>query len=130
VTFTNGQPAMTGGPETAVFLSLFGGEEDDSGSEGDKPKAWWPNCEEPDLAKHCRSETQHLLLSLPAVPANLKRVEDAVVRDLAWMIEGEVATFIGAVARLPALNRIQIEITLEANGKRFPVKINMPWSGR
>jgi phage gp46-like protein len=130
VTFRNGQPAETDGPETAVLLSLFGGNDDDSGSDGDKPKQWWANHEEPDQAKHYRSETQALILGLPAVPANLKRIEDAVGRDLAWMVAGQVATFVGVVCRMPRLNWIDLEIELEANGERFPVKIGMPWGRR
>lgn len=127
VTIENGQPFMTDGIETAVFLSLFGGNEQDSGSDGDKPLMWWGNWSEPDPARWYRSETQFLLRSIPAVPANIKRIEDAVGRDLAWMTEGGLATFVGVNVRLPALNTIRIEISVQVDGRLFPVTFEMPW---
>lgn len=123
ITFVNGEPKGVVGPESAVFLSLFGGNEEDSGSDGDKPRMWWGSVEESDPAKRYRSELQHVLLGLPITPANLKRAEDAAGRDLAWMVETGYATFVSAVARMPALNTVTLDINGEADGKKFGLQL-------
>jgi len=38
----NGIVEMSGGLETSAYLSLFGGNEDDDGSDG-SPFSWWAN---------------------------------------------------------------------------------------
>jgi phage gp46-like protein len=116
-----GRVEMTDGIETAAYLSLFGGNEDDSGIQGDDPKEWWANKLETSPARKYRSETQYVLRSLPAIPANLRRIEDAAGRDLAWMAES-VASGISVVATIPRLNwvRIEIEIVLQ-DGRRVPM---------
>jgi phage gp46-like protein len=102
--------------ETAVYLSLFGGNERDSGLEGDAPLQWWGNLGEPERTRQYRSETQHLLRSLVATPANLRRIEDAVERDLAWLLEKE-ASRISVLATIPALNTVRITVKIETTRK-------------
>jgi phage gp46-like protein len=115
----NGAFTMDDGLSTAAFLSLFGGNEQDSGSDGDKPKEWWANKEEPDETKRYRSELQYLLNTLPLVPANLKRFQDAATRDLAWMVTAGLATAAAAVATMPALNTVKVTTVVSVNGKIF-----------
>lgn len=111
----SGLVAMDGGLETAVYLSLFGGNEDDDGR-ADSPLTWWGNLDEdqPDLA--IRSETQHLLRALPATSGNLRRIEDAANRDLAWLIQSGVASSVSAAASVIGLNRVKIAVNIEAIG--------------
>ena len=85
ITVRDGVVEMGGGLETAAYLSLFGGNEDDDGL-ADNPKTWWGNLDEIDPAKQYRSETQNLLRGIPATSGNLRRIEDAASRDLAWFI--------------------------------------------
>lgn len=114
----SGDIQLTGGIETAVYLSLFGGNEDDSGIQGDEPKEWWGNKLEDAPERKLRSETQYLLRSLPAIPASLRRIEDSVERDLAWMSDS-VASGIAVEASIPRLNWVQIDITVVLqNGNR------------
>lgn len=123
----NGRFSLTSGIETAVYLSLFGGNEDDSGAEGDDPIQWWGNLTETDPARVYRSETQHLLRSIPAITANLRRIEAAVGRDLAWMAVTVVSGADIAVS-MPGLNRVQIDIDLAlADGNRVPVVLEDAW---
>lgn len=115
----NGDCVMSpDGLETAVFVSLFGGNEDDSGIQGDDLKQFWANHSEPDPQRAYRSETQFLLRSLPLVPANLRRVEDAATRDLAWMSES-VADAVVVQASIPAVNKIQIAVSVEIDDVEF-----------
>lgn len=129
ITIVAGSVDLDEGITTAIYLSLFGGNEIDSGSDGDKSKQWWANLEEPDASRRYRSETQNLLLSIPATSGNLKRVEDAIGRDLAWMVEAKLATGVVAIARLTAVKKVDIELDVEIDGRKFPVELTAPWRG-
>lgn len=126
VAFVNGQPVTSDGLETAVYLSLFGGEEQDGGGDDTASRQWWANLSEPDPARRYRSETQYLLLSVPAIPFNLRRIEDAVVRDLAWMTE-QIATSVRCSVSIPGVNLINILIDVEIDGQVHPFAFTEDW---
>lgn len=121
----NGQVTLSDGLETAAYLSLWGGNERDSGSDGDAKLEWWGNLGEPEERQY-RSQTQNLLRSLPAVPFNLKRIEDAALNDLAWMT-ASLAKSVTVTARIPALNTVQIEIQIDIDGQVFPITFTSGW---
>lgn len=112
----NGLIVMNGGLETSAYLSLFGGNVQDDGSQ-DNPHNWWGNLDETDPALQYRSRTQNLTESLPAVPSNLRRIEEAVKQDLDWMLTSGVASEINVAASMPGLNRVQIDININAIGQ-------------
>lgn len=118
VTLINGSLVLDDGLQTAVTISLFGGNEDDSGSDGDESHMWWGNFDEPTLANRYRSETQNLIRALPATPANMKRVEDAALRDLAWMLAG-TADSVDVSVTIPALNHFNITIAISIRDQLF-----------
>ena len=126
ITVENGIVDMSGGLETAAYLSLFGGNEDDDGRD-DNSSNWWGNLDENDPASQYRSETQHLLQSLPISTGNLSRIEDAVLRDLAWFIEQKVASSVTVEVYIPALNTIKINITIEAQGEESSFEFVEIW---
>lgn len=113
---TGGIVAMDGGLETAVYLSLFGGNENDSGGDG-AVSTWWGNLSEIDTVRQYRSETQNLLRSIPATSFNLRRIEDAAARDLAWLISEGAASSVSVFASVQGLNTIRITVTIEALGE-------------
>ena len=117
---------MSGGLETAAYLSLFGGNEDDDNSQ-DTVFNWWGNIDETDPAKEYHSETQNLLQSIPATSGNLRRIEDAANRDLAWFIESKVASSVSVVVSIPALNRIKLTIAIEALGEESSFEFVENW---
>ncbi len=114
ISVENGLVAMSGGLETTVYLSLFGGNEDDDGSE-DSPANWWGNLDETQPEREYHSETQNLLQAIPATAANLRRIEDAARRDLAWMVTIGAATETTVVATIPALNRVRLTIDVDGD---------------
>lgn len=116
INVTSGLVEMSAGLRTAAYLSLFGGNEQDAGG-SDKSQQWWGNVVEPDPARHHRSETQHLLQALPVTTANLRRIEDAIKRDLAWMVTFGAASSIDVATSIPSPNRIQIVIKVNAEGE-------------
>jgi len=104
---------MSNGLETSAYLSLFGGQEQDDGRENN-PHNWWGNLgETPD--RQYRSETQYLLRSIPSVPANLRRIEDAARKDLGWMLSTGVASELAVEASMPALNTVRIAINVNGD---------------
>lgn len=109
ISVEGGIMAMSGGIETAAYLSLFGGNEDDDGSDG-SPANWWGNIDETQPEREYHSETQHVLQAMPATANNLLKVEAAAQRDLAWMITSGVATEIIVAATIPAVNRLKITV--------------------
>ena len=115
VNVVNGIIEMSSGLDTAAYLSLFGGNEDCSRRDV-CPFSWWGNFSEDDKAKKYISETQYLLKTIPAITANLLRIEEAARRDLNWFLENKIASSVTVIVTIPALNSIKINIVIEANG--------------
>jgi phage gp46-like protein len=125
IEYLNGQPTMSDGIFNLVYLSLFGGNEQDSGLQGDDNKQWWGNFGETDVSKKYRSETQHLLRSIPAIPANMRRIEDAAQRDLAGL---EVIKSATAAVSLVAMNKVAIDLEIEVrSGTRHQFQFLSTW---
>lgn len=122
----NGLVEMSGGLETSAYLSLFGGNEKDDGR-ADNPHTWWGNIEETEKDREYHSETQFLLKDLAVTTGNLRRVEDAARRDLAWFLAGDIVSSITVEASMPGLNRIQLDITIEAVGEETKFQFVENW---
>jgi len=120
-----GVTEMTGGFQTAIYLSFFGGNEDDSGQEVDKLKQYWQNHIETVPARKLRSETQHIIDSLPATSGNLKLIEAAMIKDLDWMQDS--TSLIEVAATLPSRNRVDLFANIEADGVREEFKYSANW---
>ena len=126
ITVSDGIVEMSGGLETAAYLSLFGGNEDDDGR-ADNSANWWGNLDEIDPAQQYRSETQNLLQAIPATTGNLRKIEDAAKRDLAWFVEKKVASLVTVLASIPGVNRVNIAIRIEARGIESSFKFVENW---
>lgn len=128
ISYVNGNPTLADGLETAVFLSLFGGNEQDSGIDADDPLQWWGNRIELDATKKYRSETQYLLRSLPATSSNLRLIEDANGRDLSWLKTDNIADSISVAATFPTVGRLQIIIDIAIGNNIFSYSFFLQWS--
>ena len=126
ITVSAGLVEMTGGFETAAYLSLFGGNEDDDGRQGN-PETWWGNLDEVDPDLKYVSETQNLLRSLPATTSNLRRIEEAAKRDLQWLLSKRAASSVTVSASMPGLNRITLTITIRADGEESQFEFTENW---
>lgn len=127
VVLEGGDLRTDGGVETAVFNSLFGANEEDSGDDDGKPKQWWGNVIETDENKLLRGRLQHLLRSIPATSGNLRLLEDAAAQDLEWMVKTKLASFVGAAASLPALNTVKIDVKTIINGVEYTPSFLRKW---
>jgi phage gp46-like protein len=119
IDFVNGQSEMSAGLEVAAYLSMFGGNEQDSGEEADEPLEWWGNKTESVPARKYRSRTQNLLRSIPVVPANLRRIEEAAGLDLTWFVEDGPASYVGVVCSIPGHNRVRWDISIVIDDEKF-----------
>jgi len=126
ITITLGIVTMSGGLETAAYLSLFGGNEDDDGRDNNA-FSWWGNLDETQPERQYQSETQNLLESIPATSSNLRRIEDAAKRDLAWFVDVGAASSVSVLVSIPALNRIKITVNIEALGEESQFEFTENW---
>lgn len=126
ITVTGGVVEMSGDFRTAAYLSLFGGNEDDDGR-SDNGGTWWGNKLETDPVFKYVSKTQNLLQSIPAVSANLLRIEDAAKVDLGWFLTKGIASELTVAASIPALNRVRITVTIEAHGEESSFSFTENW---
>jgi len=126
ITVERGVVELSNGLESTVYLSLFGGNEDDNGTP-DSPDSWWGNIGEEQIDRTYRSETQHLLRALPTTSGNLRRIEEAVNRDLAWLIAAGVASSVSGSASVTGVNRVTITIDVEAVGPASRFKFVENW---
>ena len=110
ISVVGGLVGMSGGLETAAYLSLFGGNE-----EGE----WWANFSESDPLRRYDSETQAVLDGLPATSGNLLKLEDAAERDLAWFVSEGVAKEVTVSATMPGLNRVNLTINIDGGSVAF-----------
>ncbi len=122
----NGLMTMTPDFDTAIKLSLFGGEKEDDGSPGN-PATWWGNLTETSDALQYRSRTQYLLNTVPATSGNLKKIEDAARLDLAWFLDTNTANSLDVSAIIPALNRVTISGTIRADGIETKFSFTENW---
>ena len=104
--------AIRDGLESSVYLSLFGGNIKDDGRENNKFN-WWGNIGETLVSRIYRSETAFLLATVPPTPSNLRRIEDAANRDLAWVITEKVSNTVKVAASMPKLNYVKLSVFLE-----------------
>jgi len=121
-----GVVTMSPGLETSAYLSLFGGNEQDDSAQ-DSTLGWWGNLSENEPAKRYVSETQNLLRSIPATSSNLRRIEQAALRDLEWFTAEKVASRVTVEATVPRLNTIRLTVTIEALGDEQQFEFTENW---
>jgi phage gp46-like protein len=126
IEFVAGAPTMADGLETAAYLSMFGGNERDSGLTDGEALQWWANVEDPVTTRHQRSQTQHLLATIPATPANLRRIEDAAQADLAWVVD-ELAAEIAIEATMPDIDSVAIAIEIAIGNTTYQFNFASSW---
>lgn len=126
ITVAAGIMEMTAGLDTAAYLSLFGGNQEDPANI-ESSQTWWGNVGVADKSKQYRSRTQHIIYGLPPIPINLKRIEDAARADLAWFVVEKVATSVTVSASLIDRNKVSLVITIEADGSSQSLEFITLW---
>lgn len=120
-----GAVIRSGGLPGAVVISLFGGNDQDTG-ELNSVKQWWGNSLETDENKRIRGRTGAIIPGLAMTGPNLRRIEEAANQDLAWMVTLGVATSVAVVASIVAAEWLHLTVSVEARGvtENFIYRIN------
>lgn len=132
ITETSGIIEGTIGFETAAFLSLFGGNEGDDGTEATKCRSYWGNLTDPDNPERWLvSRTQALITGIPATPGNLIKITEAAQLDLAWFKSEGIADKINIEATIPARNKLKLDIEiLKDETKLADLRFEVNWLGQ
>lgn len=126
ITVIQGVVEMTGGFETAVLLSLFGGNRLDDGTPRSK-YGYWGNFIQSNPARRYVSRVQHALRTIPLVTANLHIIREAALADLDWLITEGAANVVEVEVEVPALNRVKLNVTLQARGQELHFSFTENW---
>ena len=129
INIEDGFVEMSGGLGTAAYISLFGGNIEDDGSQ-DTNKGYWGNVIEPIATRRLVSRTQFLLRSIPLTSSNLLRIEDAATQDLQWMLDTGIASSVSVSATVQGLNKLELTINIEAVGQQDTFKFIANWEAR
>ncbi len=111
----DGIATLTPGLGVTAYLALFGGNEEDDGSQT-TPKQYWGNLDETNDSRKYRSATQNILNTAPPIPANLGKLEDAAIKDLNFFITDNIASDVSVTVVMPGLNRVKYTIKITAEG--------------
>ena len=122
----NNDVQLTGGFETDFLMSLFGGNEDDDGSVNNK-NSWWANLLESDPARQFRSKTQYLLINLPLVSGNLRKIEDAAKYDLKPYLDSGAITNLNVIISITGPRKVKIVIIALADGNKISITFLANW---
>lgn len=117
ITVDGGVVELTGSFQTAAYLSLFGGNLEDDGSEGSR-LTWWGNLGETNPARRQVSRLQHLTRAIPLLPIHLPRIQDAALADLQWFLDESIASTVNVTASIPAINRLRLVVEIFAEGRQ------------
>lgn len=124
----NGLVMPDEGLKTAVYLSLFGGNEDDTEG-GKNSKTWWGN--RLIGVRDDEKLVNHFLLFIRSVPITSKNIvlaEEEAMRDLQWMKDNGISDSIGVKIYMVEKNRIELKITIEKNGDSLESEVfNVQW---
>lgn len=116
ITIEGGVVEMAQSFETMVYLCLFGGNYDDDGR-AENRRAYWGNITEPNSSRHMISETQYILNTTNPTTEGLLKIEQAALADLAVFTKESIANSVEVNASIPALNRVNISVKINAEGE-------------
>ncbi|MCL2410076.1 MAG: hypothetical protein FWC97_00390 [Treponema sp.] len=114
ITITDGFIVSDRTFDTAIYLSLFGGNKEDSGRVQNK-KTWWGNTlrgvnENQKLV----SRFQAFIFGTPMSTKNILEAEEVAKLDLAWLVDEKLANEIIVDGRAVGHNRLSLKIQLKA----------------
>jgi phage gp46-like protein len=101
---------------TAVYLSLFGGNKDDNGKVKNN-KTWWGNTLEGTAENEkLVSRFQAIIFGLPMTTKNIQEAESAARIDLKWIIDEGIAEKIIVSGRALSRTKFALYVDIQAGG--------------
>lgn len=124
---TNGVITTGDGLATAFYLSIDGGNDEDSGVEADKAVQYWGNVIEQDEARKFRSKFQYLSQTLPLTTSNLQVLKEAAESDVAWTVPAGIADSYTVSLSIPRMNTLRVAFDVTVRTDVFPFAFDIPW---
>lgn len=124
---TGDDVTLTNGFETADYLSLFGGNLEDDGTQATERQQWWGNVGETTSARRQRSSFQALIENGVLTSSLLPRLERAAESDLAWKLGDGLAESIKVTVSVPARNRVLVVAEQAMDGKVITSRMIVPY---
>jgi phage gp46-like protein len=118
---------MTEGLETAVYLSHFGGNAEDNGTDATAHLQWWGNRGETDERRQLRGGLQAALQSLPVTSGNLLRLGDIAADDLQWLVDEGLAESVRSSVTLVGPKRIELVDHITVSGRTYQIRNFATW---
>jgi len=97
---------------TAVYLSLFGGNESDNGKGNNNNQFWGNILRDTKENEKLRSRFHHIITGLPMSVKNIKEAESAAAMDLQWFIDDKIADVVKVYGRSTGKNRFNIKVEI------------------
>lgn len=120
----SGLVSLTRGVQSAIVLSLAGGNEEDLNIPATDRKQWWGNLTLPEPSR-LRGETLAMLRRGPVHSGNLSKLIQAAERDIEWLVAaGHLADAVVA-ATIQAQRRVQLIISTPEGA----VRVSMRFAG-
>lgn len=117
ISIENGLIMPDRGFSTAMYLSIFGGNSDDSGKV-DTSSTWWGNRMRGTRAnERMISKFQALIKVLPLTSKNLVLAQEAVASDVDWMKQEGIADEINVDVSAVDNHRVSITVIIKKNGE-------------
>ena len=113
---------------TAVYLSLFGGNANDNGKVKNK-QTWWGNTLPGTMENEKMvSRFQAVVTGLPMTTKNILQAEAAAELDLKWIIAESIADKIKATGKSAGKNKFEIAVEIKSHGDTiYDNKFSMFW---
>lgn len=114
------------GFSTAVYLSLFGGNEDDKGL-AESNKGFWGNCLG-DKKTRLVSRFQNVIKGCPLTPKNVLAACSAAKDDLDWMLEDKIADDISVTGRILSVTNANFHVKImKQNANVIETEFGVNW---
>jgi len=104
ITVNNGLVSTAAGIATAINISLFGANIDNT--------AWWGNELDNNVSNNLTNEFLQLQ-GKALISANLTIFENAITKNLAWITADSIASGYTVECRITDINTLQINIVIE-----------------
>ena len=97
---------------SAVYLSLYGGNKTDNGKTNSRDQFWGNFLEGITESEKLRSRFQFIITGLPMSVKNIREAEQAAVIDLQWFIDEGIADQIFTTGRATGKNRFNLKVEI------------------
>ena len=118
LSITDGIVKMTGGLETAVYLSLFSPEDTYLNESANTPD------------ERLSSRTDAFIANKPQSSKNYQLLTQAVEADLKWLTKNNIVKSVGVAVSSDGLNRVMIGVVIEQDSGSTNLNIPVEWGTR